>query len=141
MDLTGLLEQQVDRLVAECVAELQNAHLEHYDTMDVGTNRRRFVLLLDLITRSLREGHAEPIVEYAHTVASERFLDGYDLQEVQTSLNIVEEVLWKWILSAMDPEQSVHATGLVRAILGMTKDAVSRRYVSLAASTSRTTGQ
>jgi hypothetical protein len=51
---------------------------------------------------------------------------------VQTAINVLEEALWKRILSSVGPEDVAHSLGLTNAILSMAKDTLARTYVSLA---------
>jgi hypothetical protein len=115
------------------MAELRQAHLKHYEAESRSTVRERLATLLDLTLQCLSCGRADPMIDYTTRVARERFAGGYDLLEVQTSMNVMEESLWKRILCSMEPVEVAHALGLVSTILGMGKDALARAYVSLAA--------
>ena len=132
MDLSTLLRDRAEVVVNEALAELCQARLAHYEADGYGTARQRLSDLLDLTLRCIEEGRADPIVDYATRVGGERFAAGYDLCEVQIAINVLEEVLWKRILSSVGPEELAHALGLVNAILGMAKDTLARTYVSLA---------
>jgi len=72
------------------------------------------------------------MIEHAEQIARERYTSGYDLFEVQTAINVIEESLWKRILSSVEPVELAHALGMVNAIFGMSKDVLARTYVSLA---------
>jgi DNA-binding phage protein len=72
------------------------------------------------------------MIEHAEQIARERHAAGYDLFEVQTAINVIEEALWKRILSSVEPDELAHALGMVNAIFGMSKDVLARTYVSLA---------
>jgi hypothetical protein len=72
------------------------------------------------------------MIEHAEHIARERHAAGYDLFEVQTAINVIEEALWKRILSSVEPNELAHALGMVNAIFGMAKDVLARTYVSLA---------
>lgn len=131
MNLVDLLQERADDLVDGAVAELHQARLAHYEAEGIDTTRLRLSKLLSR-TLSCLEGHrAEPITDWANQVGRERFEAGYDLYEVQTAINVLEEVLWKRILSSVGPENIAHSLGLVNAIFGMAKDNLARTYVSL----------
>ena len=132
MDLTELLRENADELVGGAVAELHQARLSHYEQEGVQAIRERLSALLDLTLSCLEERRADPIVDWAARVGRERFAAGYDLLEVQTAINVIEEALWKRILASVGPEDLAHALGLVNALLGMAKDTLARTYVSLA---------
>ena len=133
MGLTELLRERSEELVTEAIQELRQAHLEHYEAEQLPTVRERLTKLLDLTIRCVATGRADPMVEHTTRIAQERFDAGYDLLELQTAINVLEETLWKRILSSTEPAEVAHALGLVSTILGMGKDALARAYVSLAA--------
>jgi hypothetical protein len=132
VDVAELLRGSADDLVNGAAAELHQARLAHYEAEGVAVLRERLRILLDLTLRCLESRQAEPINDWARRMAHERFAAGYDLLELQTAVNVLEESLWKRILSSIGPEDLAHALGLVNAILGMAKDTLARTYVSLA---------
>ena len=134
MNLVELLRERADGLVDGAVAELHQARLAHYEAEGIDTTRLRLSKLLSRTLSCLEDHRAEPIVDWADQVGRERFEAGYDLLEVQTAINVLEEALWKRILSSVGPENIAHSLGLVNAIFGMAKDNLARTYVSLATS-------
>jgi hypothetical protein len=54
---------------------------------------------------------------------------------VQTAFNVLEEVLWLRILKQFPPAEQGEALGLVGTVLGAGKDALARKYVSMATRT------
>ncbi len=88
-----------------------------------------------LTTRAVQERNIGPMIAHANTVAQERFKQGFDLSEVQTAFNVLEEVLWRSIIKELAPTEQAHALGLVGTVLGAGKDALAREYVSLASKT------
>jgi hypothetical protein len=136
-ELASFLRERADQLVSEAKATLRQARLEHYEKDGLAAMRQRLNALLDVTLKCLSTGEADPIVNHTTTIARERFSAGYDLLEVQTSINILEEVLWRRILSSIPPEELAHALGLVSGLLGLGKDALARAYVALALKQSR----
>jgi hypothetical protein len=47
-------------------------------------------------------------------------------------MNVLEETLWRRILKKLPPDEFARALGLVSTVFGAGKDALARRYVSLA---------
>jgi hypothetical protein len=131
-ELAALLRERTDHLVTEAKATMRQAQLVHYEQDGLPVMRQRLTALLEVTLECLADGRADALVEHTTRVAEERFSAGYDLSEVQTSINIVEEVLWSRILASVAPEQLVHALGLVSGLLDLGKDALARVYVSLA---------
>ena len=132
MSLTELLSENADDLVNGAVAELHQARLEHYEAEGLGTLHGRIRTLFDSMLQCLDSCHAEAILDWADRVGRERYGAGYDLLELQTGINALEEALWRRVLSSTGPEDLAHSLGLINAILGMAKDKLARTYVSLA---------
>jgi hypothetical protein len=132
MNLTELVRENADDLVSGAVAELHQARLRHYEEEGIDAAHERLTTLLDQTLRCLEAHRADPIIDWATRIGHDRFAAGYDLFEVQTAINVLEEALWKRILSSVGPEDLAHALGLINAILSMAKDTLARTYVSLA---------
>lgn len=130
-ELVELLRERAPDLVKCAVAELHRARLQHYEEDGLQATRDRLALLLDRTLTCLETGRAEPIMDWAIRVGLERFSAGFDLFEVQTSINVMEEAIWRRVLSSMGPGDLAHALGLVNALLSMAKDKVAREYVAL----------
>jgi hypothetical protein len=81
-----------------------------------------------LATRNL-----DPIVVHAQEIAEQRFAAGYDLSEVPTAFNAFEEATWSRAVERLDPSELAATLGVVTTILEAAKDALARRYISLAA--------
>ncbi|MCZ7666997.1 MAG: hypothetical protein M5U34_07125 [Chloroflexi bacterium] len=72
------------------------------------------------------------VVSYAEQLAQERFIAGFGLQEVQAAFNVLEEAVWRQIIAECEPSQLGEALGLISTVHGAGKDALARKYVSLA---------
>ncbi len=132
MELSELFRSWEDDLVEDALTELGHARLRHY--MDDGdeVTRERVTLFIDRVLECLEKRRVEPIVEHAERIARKRHASGYDLFEVQTAINVIEEALWKRVLASVEPEELAHALGMVNAIFHTGKDVLARTYVSLA---------
>jgi hypothetical protein len=97
--------------------------------------RRRLDVLFDHLVDSLFQRDFAPMVAYAESVAEERFNAGYDLSEVQAGFNALEESIWARAVATLEAGQLAETLGLVSTVLGCGKDALARRYVSLATRT------
>ena len=129
----SLLRERADALVSEALTMMTEARLEHYDAAGLPTVRQRLATLLDVALSCLEAGEADQIIAYMSRVGRERFSAGYDLLEVQTSANVMEEALWRRIPSLVAPAEVPRALGLVSSLFSAGKDALARTYVSLAA--------
>jgi len=132
VELSELFRSWEDDLVNEAVTELRHARLQHYIADGEGVTRERVGLFIGRALECFSLRRAEPMIEHAEQIARERHAAGYDLFEVQTAINVIEEALWKRILSSVEPDELAHALGMVNAIFGMSKDVLARTYVSLA---------
>jgi hypothetical protein len=114
---------------------MQRAHAKHYEQAGLDQMHQRLKALFTLTARGVKERNLGPMIAHAETIAQERFTAGYDLWEVQTAFNVLEETIWRRILADMPPEGYAEALGLVSTILGAGKDTLARRYVALATKT------
>lgn len=132
MPLAKLLKRWSDDLAHRSSLELHDARLVHYEGVDREENRRRLMAWLERASESLEAGRADLVVEHARRIAVERFEAGYELAEVQTSINIVEETLNKRILGTMRPEDATRALCMANALFSIVKDVLAQTYVSQA---------
>lgn len=132
MTLAELLEHSRQDLVAEAVEGLSRAHLPHYSASRTEQNHARLAKLYDLTLECVRSRTLLPIITYAGTLARERHADGFDLQEVQTALNVLEEVIWREITLKLEPREYPQAFGFASTVLGAAKQALAVQYVALA---------
>jgi hypothetical protein len=136
-ELAKALRERAEQMVSEAKASMQKARLQHYEKDGPPAMQKRLNALLDVTLDSLVRGRPDPIVDHVTRIAHERFDAGYDLLEVQTSLNVIEEALWRRILASVASDELVHALGLVRGLMSLAKDALSRTYVALASQATR----
>lgn len=135
MDTHSFLRESRPEILAEAVASVKRARLEHYEKGGTDQLLQRLDDLLSLTISAVAERNLAPMVAHANAVAQERFEGGFDLAEVQTTFNVLEEVIWLRILKHMPSGEQAEALGLVGTVLGAGKDALARKYVSLATQT------
>lgn len=126
------LERERRPILEAADAALRRAHARHYESAGEGEVQRRLEALFDHLLQALNERDVTGMLAYAEQVAEERFNAGYDLSEVQTAFNALEEATWARAMGELEPTELAEALGLVSTILGTGKDALARRYVSLA---------
>ena len=136
MDLVQLLETEGEEIVGEASEALSRNHLRHYEASASEQNRQRVAKLFDLTLESVRTKDLVPMLEHAHRIARDRFRDGFDLQEVQTAFNVLEEVIWRRITARLPPPDYPEAFGLASTVLGAGKQALAVEYVALASQNS-----
>ena len=131
MDLGQLLDESGEEIVAEATEALDRAHMTHYDESSREENRERLAKLYELTRRCVREKDLLPMVEYSHEVARSRYRDGFDLGEVQTAFNVLEEAIWTRVTNKLRPEAYPEAFGRTSTVLGAGKQALALEYVNL----------
>lgn len=132
MDLDALLNQAEPRVLDEAYAALQRSHVAHYEAAGEAFTRQRLTDLFALVTDAIRTRNLAQVGEYSEQVAAERFQQGFDISEVQTAYNALEEAMWRQVIIAEPPEDLPEAIGMLSTVLGFGKDALGRKYVSLA---------
>ena len=132
MELIELLQQESPRLLKDAMGLIRRSHLEHYEQSGEDVTLRNVQSLFALTLDALRDRNLTPLMEHVDTIAEERFKAGYDLGEVQTAFNVLEEVMWNRTVRELKPEQLGEALGLISTVLGAGKDRLARTYVSLA---------
>ena len=134
-DTVEFLRQHQSEVVHAAEGALARLGEPHYQSAGVTEVRRRLAALFDQLVDSLADHDLTPMVAFSQSVAEERFNAGYDLSEVQTAFNALEESIWAQAVASLDPGQLAQTLGLVSTVLGCGKDALARKYVSLATRT------
>jgi hypothetical protein len=135
MSLEKILQNGKQEILDEAVESVQRARLQHYAMAGTDLVRQRLDILLGLVIDAVQERNLAPIIAHANVVATERFEAGVDLAEVQTAFNVLEEAIWLRILKKLPAAKQAEALGLVGTVLGSAKDALARKYVSMATQT------
>ena len=132
MTVEELLVSQRGEVLDEAFGALSRSHHSHYDQAGETFTRDRLGELFDLVVAALRDRELAPVGAYCEDLATQRFNAGFDFTEVQTAFNTLEEAVWKRVASGVPAAELAEAIGLISTILGFAKDALARRYVSLA---------
>jgi hypothetical protein len=135
MDLVTLLAEKQAAVVQETSEIVERSRLTHYAAAGTDEAYQRLDRLYSLMLQSLESRNLVPIIDHMTQVAAERFEAGYDLREVQTAINVLEEAVWKVVVESVPSEQLAQSLGLVGTVLGAAKDSLARAYVSLATKT------
>jgi hypothetical protein len=126
------LQERENDILAEAQQAMSRAHLRNYETVGAEQIWQRLHTFYELVIQCVRERNLTPIRVYAKTIAAERFASGFDLREVQTAFNVLEEAIWLRILKELQPSQFAEALGLVSTVLGAGKDTLARTYIGFA---------
>lgn len=132
MSLDALLVNSESSILDEAYAGLQRSHVAHYEAAGEQLTRKRLADLFGLVVDAIRTRNLAQVSEYSEAVAIERFNQGFNISEVQTAYNALEEAMWRQVVGAEPAADLPEAIGLLSTVLGFGKDALSRKYVSLA---------
>ncbi len=132
MTVDQILHDRMNETISEAEKALSSARLTHYEKAGEEHNRQKLKALYTLTVRAIAERNLGPMLAHAETIARERFEAGFDLSEVQTAFNVLEEAMWKLIIKSLPPAEIGDAIGLVSTVLGAGKDKLARTYVTLA---------
>jgi hypothetical protein len=135
MTIVQFLQNRAGDILADAFQAISRARLKSYETAGVEETRQRLQALYDLVVQGVRERNLTPMRVYAKAIAIKRFESGFDLWEVQTAFNVLEEAIWLRIMKELPPGQFAEALGLVSTILGAGKDTLARTYIGLASKT------
>ncbi|MBI4934956.1 MAG: hypothetical protein HY828_13830 [Actinobacteria bacterium] len=129
-DVLEVLTHEADAIVESAAAALSD--VRHYSEAGPDAARLRVRQLFDLVVESVSTRDLVPMIDHATRVAHERFEAGFDIREVQTAFNVLEEAIWVKVIDATPPRDLADALGLVGTALGAGRDALACTYVSLA---------
>lgn len=132
MHLAELLQARREAILEAAVAALERAHLAHYEAAGRALRRERLERLYDLVADAVRERNLTRLRQHAEQIARERFAAGFDLLEVQSAFNVLEEALWRVLVAEVPAVELGEALGLVGTALGSGKDRLAATYVELA---------
>jgi hypothetical protein len=104
MDLKELLKTQSSEILENALQSLNCAHLKSYSKSSQSENKKRLLNLLTLTQQCVVEKKLIPMKEYAAQIAKERFDAGFDLHEVHTAFNALEEELWNRVTKNIAPD-------------------------------------
>lgn len=135
LTMSQYLQNHASEILAEARYAMARAHLKNYEKIGDEQTQQRLQALYDLVTRCIRERNLTPMRAQAKIIAHERFAAGFDLSEVQTAFNVLEEAVWMRLMKEIQPPHLAEALGLVSTVLGAGKDNLARTYVGLASRT------
>ena len=132
MTLDEILAAAKPQLLDEAFSALQRTHLAHYEHAGEAFTRQRLSNLYDLVVEAIRDRTLTHLIEASTQIAKERFDGGFDVSEVQSAFNDLEEAMWRRVVAEVPPDGLVEAIGLLSTVVGAGKDALAREYVSMA---------
>jgi hypothetical protein len=116
----------------ESVTALGRSGANHYAQSGEQLTRERLAELFDLVIGAMTSRELQKMVGHCEAVAEQRFGAGFGISEVQTAFNVLEVAMWRRVVESVEPADLPEAVGTLSTVLGVGKDALARRYVSLA---------
>lgn len=132
MDVAKWLDEYRTDILSEANETLRNAHLKHYQNVGVEECKSRLTALYDLTIQSIRDENILEMTNYMQKVANERYMAGFDIDEVQMAFIILEETVWNHMVENIISSQIAEALRRVSTVLGAGKYMLASTYVSLA---------
>lgn len=102
-ETAAFLSHEREAILQSAGAALARMHASHYESAGAEEIRGRLGALFDRLLEGLAEHDLGPVIAYAQDVAEERYRAGYDLSEVQTAFNALEEATWTRAIAKLDP--------------------------------------
>jgi hypothetical protein len=135
MNIITLLEKNLDFVVEKSCTQICEVKLKGYAKSGSIMTKQKLTSLYKKVIECAKKKELIPMLHYTEKIAKERFASGYDLHEVQTAINSLEENIWQLIFKDIKPDKLAESLGLVSSILGAGKDNLARNYVALATKT------
>jgi hypothetical protein len=132
MELAEILLGAEPQVLDEAQATLQGSQARHYEAAGEEFTRERLADLFHLVVHAVRDRDLAAMGAFSNQIADERFNAGFDVSEVQDAFNALEAAMWRRVVSAGPEVDLVEAIGLLSTVVGFGKDALARKYVSLA---------
>lgn len=99
-DLLDVFEHNFDDAVMRVCNRLQKISGSHYEIIDFERHQEREEYFLQLICDSLSEDDPSILKQHMIELANTRHNEGYQLDEVQTAIDVIEEELWHSIVQS-----------------------------------------
>lgn len=130
--MLDVLTNQAEVILDGAALALHRSNERHYAQAGPDASRERLARLLDLVVLSVTERDLVPMIDYATSVANERFDAGFDIREVQCAFHVLEEAIWERVVASIPATELAESLGMVGTVLGAGRDALARTYVSRA---------
>ena len=132
MKINEILLNNQTEIINEAFAALERSQLKHYTSSRADENWQRLAALFDLTLKAVKTKSLTEIVNYSEKIAKERYDSGFDLHEVHTAYNVIEETIWNTIIKEAEAKDLAEYLGLISTVLGTGKESLAVCYVSLA---------
>jgi hypothetical protein len=126
-----LLQKNPDKILYNATEFLVRSNLEHYNKLQPERLRAMLARLYFATKECVESDNIAPVKRFMEDIAPKRFKSGYELYEVQTAINILEESMWKSIVELVYPREIMPSLIKSQEILAVAKKALAESYVEL----------
>jgi hypothetical protein len=131
MTLLELCYNKPDLILLDSTENLVKAHLQHYKHLTPEQIRYRLLNLFQSLVRCLESESCNNMLKFMKAVSDERYESGYELSEVQTAINILEECMWRMISKFVDTDKQINSMKQVTHVLCKAKGELASEYALL----------
>jgi hypothetical protein len=124
-ELRRILRRHSRSLTKELAAQLTSRSTSRYREIDAAVLSVRCRMLTEALIRSTHQG-SEQLGEFVSTVAEGRLTEGFELEELQRALRILEVIAWR-VVAKESAADSVRANlTALNTAMGYARDELAR---------------
>jgi hypothetical protein len=124
-ELGRVLRQHSQSLTDELVAQLSSRSASRYRELDPRDLAARCRMLTEALICSAREG-SEHLGEFVATIAERRFAEGFELEDLQSALRILEVNAWRIVASESPLNSLASSLAWINTTMGYARDLLAR---------------
>lgn len=132
MEVGKILIEARDEVLEDAYNGLQETTHAHYERQGETFTRSALAAVFDLVVAAISDRELAALSVHADAIAEERFHSGFDISEVQAAFNALEVAMWRKVVASTALDDLAESIGLLSTVMGFAKDALARRYISLA---------
>jgi len=124
-ELRRILRRHSRSLTDAVAGRLTTRSSLHYRKLDPDTLSLRCQILVEALIESTYEG-AEHLGEFVATVANQRLAEGFELEELQHALRVLEVESWRIVVSESKPDSATANLAALNTAMGYARDELAR---------------
>ncbi|HMT10132.1 MAG TPA: hypothetical protein PKA39_00750 [Ignavibacteria bacterium] len=131
MTLLELIYEKPDLILQEATNNLMRVQLPHYSKFRREDIYKKYSSLLLALAKCIETQKCDDMISYMDLITDERFVSGFEEEEIQIALNIFEEALWKNIKTHVDEKNHFIAKKSVTNVIDKAKEVMLEEYITL----------
>ena len=129
MSLIDLFEYHQDIILLEVTENMERVQLKHYEADSENKLRQKMARTYYVFKEAITKESFDPLKKYLERVGEERYASGYELYELQTALDILEECIWKQIDEKLPKNEQLDAFITITKYMSNAKLTLAKVYV------------